>query len=196
MSRLECDTFPRYSYLILTMKINLFKQRNPQPETPGINWKEAYDQLLPKVFHYFCYKTGRADLAEELTAITFEKAWMGRQSYRNDLGSFAFWVYGIARRVAVDHFRASTVEVSLDDSPDVPSPHSVEEDVQRALAFSHLMEGLRQFPTREQEIVALKYGAEMTNREIARATGLSESNVGTILSRTVARLREVMEEEK
>ena len=42
----------------------------------------------------------------------------------------------------------------------------------------------------ENDLVALKYGADMTNREIARVTGLSESNVGTILHRTVGRLRE------
>ena len=35
----------------------------------------------------------------------------------------------------------------------------------------------------------MKYGAEMTNRAIARATGLSESNVGTILHRAVESLR-------
>ncbi len=51
------------------------------------------------------------------------------------------------------------------------------------------MASLNKFPDRERELVALKYGAELTNREIARMTGLSESNVGTILNRVVAKLR-------
>ncbi len=42
---------------------------------------------------------------------------------------------------------------------------------------------------RERELLAFKYGAELTNREIARVTKLSESNVGTILHRAVATLR-------
>ena len=42
---------------------------------------------------------------------------------------------------------------------------------------------------RERELLSLKYGAECTNREIARMTGLSESNVGTILHRAVQALR-------
>jgi RNA polymerase sigma-70 factor (ECF subfamily) len=37
--------------------------------------------------------------------------------------------------------------------------------------------------------MAMKYGADMTNRAIALATGLSESNVGTILHRAVEMLR-------
>jgi RNA polymerase sigma-70 factor (ECF subfamily) len=48
---------------------------------------------------------------------------------------------------------------------------------------------LQTLPPREQELVALKYGAEATNRAIAELTGLSESNVGTILHRVVQALR-------
>lgn len=44
-------------------------------------------------------------------------------------------------------------------------------------------------PEREQELIALKYGAALNNREIARLTGLSESNVGTSLYRIVQTLR-------
>jgi len=44
-------------------------------------------------------------------------------------------------------------------------------------------------PDRERELIALKYGAGLTNRAIARATGLSESNIGTILHRAVTALR-------
>ena len=47
----------------------------------------------------------------------------------------------------------------------------------------------RALPERERELLALKYGADATNRAIATLTGLSESNVGTILHRTVVSLR-------
>ena len=42
---------------------------------------------------------------------------------------------------------------------------------------------------RERELLAMKYGSEFSNRDIARMTGLSESNVGTILHRAVQVLR-------
>ncbi len=48
---------------------------------------------------------------------------------------------------------------------------------------------LPQVADRERDILALKYGAGISNRAIARLTGLSESNVGTILSRTLVKLR-------
>ncbi len=52
---------------------------------------------------------------------------------------------------------------------------------------------LCELPTREAELIALKYGAGLTNRAIAQLTGLSESNVGTILHRTVQQLKQMWE---
>jgi RNA polymerase sigma-70 factor (ECF subfamily) len=59
----------------------------------------------------------------------------------------------------------------------------------RAGQSRRLTELLRALPERERELLALKYGADVTNRAIAMLTGLSESNVGTILHRTVVSLR-------
>ena len=53
---------------------------------------------------------------------------------------------------------------------------------------------LLELPEREQDLIALKYGAELTNREIANITNLSESNVGNILHRTVKNIRSRLEE--
>jgi RNA polymerase sigma-70 factor (ECF subfamily) len=48
---------------------------------------------------------------------------------------------------------------------------------------------LATLPDRDRELLSLKYGAGLTNRAIARITGLSESNVGTIVHRAVQALR-------
>jgi RNA polymerase sigma-70 factor (ECF subfamily) len=48
---------------------------------------------------------------------------------------------------------------------------------------------MQQLSQRDQEVVALKYGAGLNNREIASLTGLGESNVGTLLHRAVHELR-------
>ena len=53
-------------------------------------------------------------LAEELTSITFEKAWISRKKYKRDLGAFQFWMFGIAQKVAADHFRKGKNEIPLD----------------------------------------------------------------------------------
>ena len=131
-------------------------------------------------------------MAEELTSITFERVWVNRENYRKDLGMFRFWVFGIAQKVAADHFRRSRHEVSL-ESVEVQSRQNVENEVDAHVEAERLAAILPILSERERLLVSLKYGAELNNREIARQTGLSESNVGTILSRAVAKLREEWE---
>jgi RNA polymerase sigma-70 factor, ECF subfamily len=48
---------------------------------------------------------------------------------------------------------------------------------------------LSQLPDRERDLIALKYGAGLDNREIARLTGLGEGNIAVILHRTRQQLR-------
>jgi RNA polymerase sigma-70 factor, ECF subfamily len=155
----------------------------------SINWKDVYDQLLPRVYHFFWYKTGDPSIAEELTAITFEKAWASRGNYDHNLSKFQTWAFGIAKKVAADHFRRHKPEVSLDSVATVSS-QNVEKEVETLWDFEHLAELLKLLSERERYLIALKYGAELNNREIASITGLSETNVGTILFRAVSRLKE------
>jgi RNA polymerase sigma-70 factor (ECF subfamily) len=49
---------------------------------------------------------------------------------------------------------------------------------------------LERLERRERELIALKFFAGLSNAEIARVLGISESNVGTKLDRTVTKLRE------
>ena len=98
-------------------------------------------------------------------------------------------MYAIARNVAIDHFRRSGRELPLESAADLPSGSTPEDDVVHAGDLKRLAVLLTGLGERERELLAFKYGAELTNREIARVTKLSESNVGTILHRAVATLR-------
>jgi RNA polymerase sigma-70 factor (ECF subfamily) len=161
----------------------------PVGRAAEIDWDETYRAELPRVLNYFRFRGGDLATAEDLASLTFEKAWRARRSYRRDRASVGTWLLTIARNVAVDHWRARRPAVSLDELGDVRQESTLEEDLQHRADQERLSALLAELPERERELVALKYGAGETNRAIARLTGLSESNVGTILSRTVAALR-------
>ncbi len=178
------------------MKTNLAAILRTDKRVEEVDWREIYEQFLPRVFHFVCYRVGHIQLAEDLTATTFEKAWASRGNFRKNHGEVQAWLMGIAHHVACDYFRKPHREVAFTEAINVPDTSLVDETVQRQLDFERLSALLAKVSDREREIVALKYGAEMTNREIARFTGLSESNVGTIIHRMVNKLRLEWEEKK
>ena|SRR5689334_16340832 len=152
------------------------------------DWDRLYAEQLPRIYNYFRYRVG-ADDAEDLTSATFEKAWRARERYRRDLGAFTTWLYAIARNVAIDHFRRRVAHEPLDAAAHVAAPDSPEQDLETARRNERLAGLLLELDERSREIVALRYGAGLTNRAIARLSGLSETNVGTILYRAIGELR-------
>lgn len=153
------------------------------------DWDALYAEQLPRVYNYLRFRVGDASVAEDLTSATFEKAWVARHRYRHDLASFGTWLLVIARNVAIDHLRARRSHVPLEAAAELAGGRDPGELAEQRESFARLARLLETLPDRERELVALKYGAGWTNRAIAKATRLSESNVGTLLHRTIQALR-------
>jgi RNA polymerase sigma factor (sigma-70 family) len=83
--------------------------------------------------------------------------------------------------------------VSLEAAGPLASSDLAAEALEQAEEFSRLVAAINRLPGRERDLITLKYGAELNNRQIARQLHLSESNVGTILSRTLHKLRLALE---
>lgn len=149
----------------------------------------VYRAALPRVFNFFRYRVGDDLLAEDLTGATFEKAWRSRERYRHDLGAFSTWLFTIARRVAIDHYRARRPEAPLSEAMDLPGEGSPEEVFQDRAEVERLRRLLVALPDREREVLALKFGAELSHRAIAELTGLKEGHIGVIVHRALQQLR-------
>ena len=154
----------------------------------AVDWEAVYRELLPRVFNYFRYRGFDRPTSEDLTSATFEKAWRARDRYRRERAAVSTWLLAIARNVAIDQRRRDRQELPLEEQAaheqDTPETAAV-----RGADLRRLRKLLADLPERERELLALKYGAGATNRAIATLTGLGESNVGTILHRTVNTLR-------
>jgi RNA polymerase sigma-70 factor, ECF subfamily len=159
------------------------------PDTDDLDWDAIYADHAPRVYNYFRFRMGIEVDVAELTSRTFEKAWRSRARYRRDLAGFATWLFTIAKNVRVDYLHGRRSHLPIEAALNVAAEGTPEKDAERRSNLSRL--ALTQsLSDRERELVALKYGAELTNRLIARLTGLSESNVGSILHRVVGSLRE------
>ena len=158
-----------------------------------LDWDAVYTHELPRLYNFFLYQTGDVQTAQDLTATTFEQAWKSRQRYRQQQAQVQTWLMGIARHVAAKHFRQHDRRRRIAELFGIGeraiSAASLPEIIQQQADQHQLRQLVKHLPQREREIIALKYGAGMTNRAIATLTGLSESNIGTITQRTVQRLR-------
>lgn len=155
----------------------------------AVDWDAAYKDQLPRVYNYLRFRIGNESDAEELTSRTFEKAWRSRKLYQRDLAGFSTWLFTIAQNVAIDHLRTRRPHLPLESAMDVVTLETPHDDAERDSNLARLAAVMQLLSQRDQEVVALKYGADLTNREIARLTDLSESNVGTLLHRAVRELR-------
>ena len=152
---------------------------------------------MPKVFRYIHYKVNDTQITEDLTSTVFEKALTNFSKFSRDKASFSTWIFTICRNVVIDYFRTQgrRQTVSLEGAAEVASRNpSPEEELVNREEREKLRACLERLPREEQEIIQLKFGAELTNRQIARMLGLSESNVGTKLYRAVRKLRDGFQE--
>lgn len=154
-----------------------------------IDWRQVYERDFPRIYNYFRYRIGVDAIAEELAAETFARAWRSRRLYDSDLSAFSTWLFSIARNLAIDHYQQRRVEVGLEAAGHVADEASVESTVQRRQDVARLAQLLAGLPEREHEILALRYGGDLSYREIARQLELSAVNARVIIYRTVRRLR-------
>ena len=94
------------------------------------------------------------------------------------------WLIGIARRCLSDHLQSRWAVVA--DPPEAAAPADLEE---RSLTRITLAEAIATLDEREQDLIALRYGADLTARQIAEALGLRTNAVEVALHRALARLR-------
>lgn len=160
-----------------------------EAQSGELDWDAIYADQLPRIYAYCRYRCRSDAEAEDLTARTFEKAWLARDRYRSDLAGFSTWLFRIAQNVCADHHRARRDHLPIDAALDAPADGTPEQHAARDSDFERMSRLVASLPERERELIALRYGADLGNLLIARITGLSVSNVSTILHRAVQALR-------
>lgn len=161
-------------------------ERPPQEE---LDFERLYRSSRDDVYAYAAGLLRDWVSAEDVTAAAFERAYRKRSRFDPVRGSARAWLFGIVRNAALDELRrrGRHAELSTDpvDASSLPGLDEGRGDLRL------LVDGaLGKLEARERELVALKFFAGLSNSEIARVVGISASNVGTRLNRTMDKLRE------
>jgi len=151
---------------------------------------ELYKEHIYAVFNYCLYRVGDAVVAEDLTADIFERAWRARRRYNPRRAKFSTWLFTIARRRVIDWQRRRGRRRTVELDEQLPSPQPGPDTLTLEAEDQHRLNRLIQnLPHDAQELLAMKFGAGMTNRQIAEILEKSETAVGSALYRLVRKLR-------
>jgi RNA polymerase sigma factor (sigma-70 family) len=155
-----------------------------------MEFAEIYDQYFDRIYAYVRCRVATGAEAEDICSAAFGKALENFAQYDPARGEPVQWLFGIARNEVNYHLRRSALISFLpldlfgDIFKDRATPVGGDAEETRELSLA-----LEELESKERDLVSLKFYSELNNREIARLTGLSESNVGTILYRCMAKLR-------
>jgi RNA polymerase sigma-70 factor (ECF subfamily) len=150
-----------------------------------------YEQHVSQVYGFFAYLVSSCDEAEDLTQQTFERALGAYKRHNSSVQSALPWLMVIARNLFIDHLRAARIQTQPLDEAELKSLAAAPDRCRLGLE-PEVERALLELGPRERELIALRFGGDLTGAEIAALTGLSLANVQQILSRSLRRMRASM----
>jgi RNA polymerase sigma factor (sigma-70 family) len=150
------------------MKFSRDPLRDPEP-------------LIRRVYAYAAYRLGDGPDAEDATSDAFERALRYRTSFDPRKGTPAAWMIGIARRCVGEVLAARTPLLA-------ETPEEAADDRDSALRID-LSRALERLDERDRELVALRYGADLTAKQIGAQLDMKTNAVEVALHRALGRLR-------
>jgi RNA polymerase sigma factor (sigma-70 family) len=167
---------------------------SPAPEVSDV--EALFREYHPRVYAYIRYRIADVAEAEDLTSEVLERALTHLASYDAHKGAFSTWLFRIAHNTWVNHLkrrqRRNPYHVALgeeleDLAANEPTP---EQTVLHKEKTGQLLKCLGTLSSRQQEILALRFAGQLTNREIARILRMNERTVSVTILRALRKLRQ------
>jgi RNA polymerase sigma factor (sigma-70 family) len=151
---------------------------------------ENPEELIRRVYSFVAYRLGEGHDAEDVTSETFARAVRYRDSYQRGKGEPIAWLIGIARHAIADHV-GQAVEIPIPEAVG-ESPVEPEETWVQALDLRRAVSALE---PRDRELIGLRYGADLSARQIADLLEMRTNTVEVALHRALDRLRSLVTDE-
>ncbi len=147
------------------------------------------ERLIRSVYAYVSYRVGPGPDAEDITSEVFERALRYRESYDPKRGEPMAWLIGIARSAVNGAF--AEPHLALDSVEEQTAPGNVADDAVRRLTLADAASRLSE---RDRDLIALRYGAGLTGKQIGAILDMTRNAVDVAVHRAAERLREALGE--
>jgi RNA polymerase sigma-70 factor (ECF subfamily) len=156
------------------------------------DFARVYEEHVWTVYGFLAYRLGDPQVAEDLTQATFERALRAWSRFDPRRASERTWLLAIARNLLIDHHRrdrsSRTEPLHERHAPSVAGPE------ERVTGSPDLSAALSKLGERDREVIALRFGADLSGPEIAHLLGLSLASVQQTASRALRKLRGLLGE--
>jgi RNA polymerase sigma-70 factor (ECF subfamily) len=149
--------------------------------------------LIKRIYSYVAYRIGDGPDAEDITSEVFERAVRYRSSYEASRGEPVAWLIGIARRTLADRHGRPSPPTWGEGLEETAESVDVEASTIRRLTLDQAIENLSD---RDQDLLSLRFGADLKARQIATVLQLETHAVEVALGRAVGRLRELVGDDR
>lgn len=171
-------------------------------KTDSAAFSELYNFYFPRLYSYASYHLSSRDQVEEIVSLTFLKALEKLTTFTWQGAPFSSWLYRIARNNIIDLARKNKTSrlISLEVLPETTSGLAeergkLEDFFIRKEESTEVVRALSDLPQDAREIISLRFGAGLSNREIARIKNMKEGTVGSKLCRSLRILREILRDD-
>lgn len=154
-----------------------------------------FDMYYKRVYKYICFRINNQHMAEDLCSQAFEKVITRYATFSPEKSTFEVWLFAIVRNIVADYHRKNKkgFHLSLDSILDLVSPcPSPEDGIITEEGNKKLFLALRKLSEKERNIISMKFAAGLKNSEIAELMGISHSNVGVVLYRSLKKLQKLL----
>jgi RNA polymerase sigma-70 factor (ECF subfamily) len=141
------------------------------------DFERLYRTHAGPLLGFLAHRVGDQILAEDLLADTFERVLKARRPFDSRKASEKTWLYSIALNLVRDHARRASVGQRALERVAADRTAAFRDELEAVAERDVLQRALGQLSSAEREVVALRYGADLTVPEIARLTHRKLSTV-------------------
>ena len=158
------------------------------------DFERLYEEHAAPLLHFLELRVGSRPDAEDVLAEAFERVLVARRRFDPRRGSARAWLYSIAVNCARDHARRHAAEARALERVAAGENRAAAGGLPDVEGREEVMRALTLLSDEEREVVALRFGADLTLRDITKATNIKLPTVEARLYRALGKLREVLGE--
>jgi len=155
---------------------------------------QLYEAYFDKIYRYIIMRIRNEMEAEDMTQQVFMKMLQSISAYKSKGVPFSSWIYRIAHNLVIDFLRQQSKKATVDIEV-IPLPAAGDDPqhtLEKQIDVEDLKKATRQLTIAQQEVLSLRFAAELSIAECAGIMGKSEGAIKALQHSAVLALRKVM----